>query len=369
MVGIVSLLILPISQPALAGTFTLVGTHPDAINQATARGRTLVTLKPFSGKIYAGYGDYGSNTGPIGVRSFDPATNTFSSQLLNSSTEALYIYRELNSKLYGPHQDPCGSGNGGYAVGTTGETWTDQAPVSAYHIFDMNTHTGTDLWMVGSHSYGGNDDGAVWHSTDNGASWQVSLSLQAVVGSSTRIYGIGAYNGKLYVQGYDLSGGWDGRQPNSKVYDGTSWSDGPDLMPDGGLFTWHPESFAGHMVYQLYHAGVEGMCSPLYKFDGTSATRATTDYLYDFTISDGVLYALTEDGTVMYTTDLVNWTDFCTAPGTGRSLAVLDRELFIGGTEAQLFKFSEPVPEPATLAILALGGLSLICKRRTCLPS
>src|SRR5688572_11387418 len=65
---------------ATAGSFSHVGVHPDAAAQPTSTGKVLATLKGFNGKIYAGFGDYGSNTGPIGIRPFDPLTNTFGSR-------------------------------------------------------------------------------------------------------------------------------------------------------------------------------------------------------------------------------------------------------------------------------------------------
>src|SRR5687768_11515389 len=98
------------APPASAATFDIVATHPDAAAQPTARGQILSTLKPFNGKLYAGFGDYGVNTGPIGIRAFDPASGRFSNQLLTTpreglppiqgaQSEAIYLYREIRGQL------------------------------------------------------------------------------------------------------------------------------------------------------------------------------------------------------------------------------------------------------------------------------
>jgi hypothetical protein len=47
----------PADGLAGAGQFELVGTHPQASQQPTVRGRTLSFLKHWNGAIYAGYGD------------------------------------------------------------------------------------------------------------------------------------------------------------------------------------------------------------------------------------------------------------------------------------------------------------------------
>jgi hypothetical protein len=158
------------------GTFNVVGTHPDAINQSTATGKTLAALTAFNGKIYAGFGDYNSNTGPIGIRAFNPATNTFSSRLLNDQTEAVYQFRQINGKLYAPDIDPkAGESSGGYAVGTANgasETWQHKAPVTAVHMYDVAGYGGS-LWMAGAQG----NNAMVWRGDPNGTNWDWSVSL------------------------------------------------------------------------------------------------------------------------------------------------------------------------------------------------
>src|SRR6185295_15995641 len=160
-----------------AATFDLVAIHPEVALQTTVYGDHIATLKPFNGKLYAGYGDYGANTGPIAVRAFDPSTGAFTDPYLSSATEAIYIYRELGGKLYAPNIDTRGGGSG-YAVGTAGnpDTWQDVITVDGVHMFDMNTFNGTDLFQGGTAS---NGDGIVYRSVDGGATWTESLRMLA----------------------------------------------------------------------------------------------------------------------------------------------------------------------------------------------
>ena len=358
-------LVAPTLAASAAPVFELVATHPDATQQATALGQTIQTLKPFNGKLYAGFGDYFSNTGPIGVRAFDPATGAFGPQMLSAQTEALLIYREIGGKLYAPHIDPWPSPPppdemGGYSLGIangTTETWTDHRVVPGIHMLDVATFDGHDLWIAGSRlNATGGTDGVAWRSQDGGATWEVSLVVppQRTGATIARLYAIQAYNGKLYTQPQDSNPGdatW-GPQSVSKVFDGTSWSNGPSL--GGGVIgnMWHPETFAGELVWDRLHGGSAGRMS---KFNGTRTALAYPDFnttIYDYTIDGDLLYALASDGRILQTSDLVAWSLFDTAPASARSIGVLDGTLYLGGTGGQLFRYPEPAG-PLSLAVLA----------------
>lgn len=64
-------------------TWKLLGVHPQASAQATATGNALVTLCPWHGKLYVGYGDYQRNTGPVDVTASTSARPTRSSTARN----------------------------------------------------------------------------------------------------------------------------------------------------------------------------------------------------------------------------------------------------------------------------------------------
>jgi hypothetical protein len=319
-----------------------VAVHPDATTQPTATGRTLATLTSFHGKVYAGYGDYGANTGPISLRAFDPRTHQFSDPLLHSETEAIYIFRTLTDRLYAPHIDPSGNAtNGGYAV-LDDLVSADRTPVRAVHIFDIATLTGSDLWMAGSDG----NDAVIWRSDDGGKTWSESLREAPTNVPFTRFYGLIAFRGKLITQKSEY-----GVQV-SKVFDGSKWSAGPNLLPPGGIL-WHPEVFADRMVYQTNHAGIRA--SPLYCFDGQhteialspkavgQSGRGAEQGVYDFTITGDRLYTLAVDEQVQVTRDLKEWRVLAVRPPKqARSLCVCDGRLFIGGTGGEIYE--APLP-------------------------
>ena len=121
-----SLVVLLPSAPALSrtvvpGDFQQLATHPDAQLQGTALGQTISNIIPYGGNLYFGYGDWRTDTGPINIRSLDPATATWSDSLLSFGTEAIAHYRQLGGNLYAPNIDPLGTPGvnpGGFAVGT-----------------------------------------------------------------------------------------------------------------------------------------------------------------------------------------------------------------------------------------------------------
>jgi hypothetical protein len=328
--ALVSVLGLLLGAPSIAdaGRFVFKGTHPYASLQPTAVGRTLVTLQSWNGKLYSGFGDYGANTGPIAVTSFD-GTRFASAPELSADTEAIYTFRVIDGKLYAPSIDTRAGSD--YAVGTSvggAASWNNPTVVGSIHAFDIVSLTGSDLWLVGSQGF----DAAVWRSLDGGASWEKVLAvgpMSGIAGDFARFYGAAVYQGKLYVQARDFFGP---THPTSKVFDGTSWSDGPSL----GTFN-HAELFAGRLVY---HGGLHAGRSAhfLKAFHGVTAQVVMPSPIYDFKIAGNTIYTLATDGQVRKSRDLVTWKSLATAPLTSRSIAVFKGSVYVGGTDSSLYK-------------------------------
>ena len=301
-----------------------VGIHPDAAAQPTERGRILATLVAWKGRLYPGYGDFGDNTGPIAVSPFDPSTGRFESVWV-SDTEAIYTYRRIGDRLFAPAIDRRVSAD--YAFG---EPWTDRAAVNSTHVFDMATLTGQDLWMVGSQDA----DAVAWRSLDGGRSWTEALRLAPVTpGGGRRFWFVGIYNGRLYLEAFPWS-----PQPHSNVFDGTSWSDGPDLLDGHDGWGWHPEVFAGRMVLATGYA-VDADGSDLLAFDGVRIERLLNTRVFDFTVAEGRLAAIGVDRSVWLTSDLARWTQLPPAPAGSRSIGILDGRIYLGASDGRLFTY------------------------------
>jgi hypothetical protein len=337
-------------------TLGRVVVHPQAASQSTSVGRTISALEPWNGRLYAGYGDYTANTGPITINAFDGtrfASTLPSDQLppcsqgvtvpeaCTAKTEAIYIFRQLGGKLYAPSIDPTGRNGSDYAIASSNvlgnATWLNPSPGQAEHVFDMATLTGSDLWFVGSDYLNGGNNAGTWRSLDAGATWTEVLSQPPLVDNGSnfsRFYGVVAYHGKLYVEPYDFP---DGPQPHSKVFDPTanSWSDGPSL----GTLT-KAAVFADKIIYEsgrIATLEVGGQEGNLMTFDGTNQDSAYSG-MRDYAISGSWIYVLGSDRRVKKSRDLVDWTRVVTAPKTARSIAIYRHSIWFGDTDATLHK-------------------------------
>jgi hypothetical protein len=315
-----------------AGDFEPLGVHPEAALQPTTLGRILVTLFGWQGRLYVGYGDANANTGPIAVSSWDPATGGFRSHWV-SQTEAIYSYRAIGGRLYVPAIDPRGLTGVDYAVG---EPWADRTSALSWHAFDMLTLTGGDLWLVGQVER----DAVAWRSLDGGTTWAEALRVRPKPGPTplVRFYFAGVHRGKLYVQAVDTSA----PVSTSLAFDGTTWTDGPDLLPVPTAIGWRPEPFAGRMVYRA-QPPYRSAGGPLLAFDGQQVTFPLAAPIHDLIVHGPELLALTTGGAVLRTTDLDTWIPVATAPPGSRSIGTVGGHLYVGTADARLYRLRRPL--------------------------
>jgi hypothetical protein len=174
-----------------------------------------------------------------------------------------------------------------------------------------------------------------WRSLDGGQSWAEALRLPPVDPEGIRrFYFAGVYGGRLYLQAFPFTA-----DPQSQVFDGTTWSNGPDLLAGREGWGWHPVVFAGRMVIATGYS-VDDDGSDLIAFDGQRTERLLSNIrVYDFSVADGQLAAVGVDRSVWLTRDLARWTQLPQAPVGARSIGLLDGRVYVGTSDSRLFVY------------------------------
>src|SRR5688572_3612823 len=339
------------SQAQISGFWQKVGTHPQASQQPTHIGgqptvaQYLWNLKSWNGCLYAGYGD--SNLNGVSALSTQFAVTPFDPGFMGGffpgndgvhkcppypgavtpfqfPAEAVPLYREIAGVLYAPNMDATDPGRSPRNFASSGKnpiTWIEHVEKDAVHILDMATLTGTDIWMVGadcvvSPALDCNKSNAVaWRSTDGGASFQEVLRPALREGFNvSRFYFAGVLHNRLYLQVVDVSATAREVRPTSLVFDGSTWSDGPDLFPrrnlDLAAYGYQPTYFNNEMVY-LTRYSFEGdvPAKDLMVFNGINSRHVYLPQgVRNFTVAGNYIYVLAPDGQVRRTTNLtVPW--------------------------------------------------------------
>ena len=200
----------------------------------------------------------------------------------------------------------------------------------------------------------------------NGNATGITATFDEVTSSTFTGYGatdyqspwyVTATNGKVYPSGGVLSpfANWPGATWNGSP--GTDQSSptntlGPDTLTLTGL---NPVVSYDVYVYSAYTQGVlTGGNTPTVSLSLAKGTAATTSYTYTYNMSDANLLASYQLGT--------NYEEFqnVTPDNTG-TIAIAGT-----GVNTSLFNAFQvyAVPEPATLGLVAAGGLGLLLRKR-----
>src|SRR5687768_11953058 len=343
-------LILPFCSQNLSGqdNFISVGIHPGAEAQPNSIGKQISILFPWNGKLYAGYGDYGANTGPIDIYSFDPGSQTFEF-VWEANTEAIYNYRAFNGRVFAPAIDRKSYAKpGDYTMLDTNGIWADYnfSGSASTHVYDAALLKDSIIYMVGSQE----ERAAVWESKDHGLTWKTIHYDTALSGNPddfARYYFAGSYQEKLYVQAIDYYGSL---HPYSEVWDGVEWRRENSLF---GASTFahgrRPDTFANKLVYLSPQFGTPGYASPFRVFDGMTAMILNSMWVIDFMVDSNYLYALVDSGFgtihVKRTEDLVTWNILALAPYGCKSLAIMNDRIYLGMGDAEIMEYSRPISE------------------------
>lgn len=289
-------------------------------------------LQLIDGEIYAGYGDYNANTGPIHVESV-PAASPLDAWTdhVTAATEQVGVIRPLaDGRILVPHLDPQSDGAAGYAERQANGAWVDRATritaTGGVHVFDIVEAAGR-LWACGAADVlptpTADGQAVVWHSTDGGATWVESLR-DPHLDPESRFYCLASVGDAVWV-----------RNPMGNTTFVWTASDGwqtagvqmlPDMADGAPGVAWGD----GYLLGSTVRVG-QGEISAYY-FDGTGTADVQASGLLAWTVGgDGAFYALQSPGRITRTASrAVGATPVAyLVPGAYASLCVLP-----GGTQA-----------------------------------
>lgn len=323
------------AQPgtAEAPEWTQVATHPEASQQPTQTGRTLVDLAVVGDRLYAGYGDYAQNTGPIAVDPSDISGGVFTGAEALAPTHQIGVWRQLNGSLGTPNIDPLGDGadaldgQAGFETSDGSGSWTHTTVAPAYHVFDLAAGPSGSLWAVGSGSTASGGAAVAWQSTDGGATWTRKRVDNDTTTGSDRYYWVAAVDGAIYLQA-----SYDGAP--LRRFQGGAWSIVQPVSTQELCDTSRPnrvETFGGAIV-----CGDSGGIHTYTPATGTVTTAHLDGTVArDFFTTSTQIYALTAKG-VYSSTDGRTWINVHTAPVGATSIAVSGGTYYVGTDDARI---------------------------------
>lgn len=356
--------VLTLQTPAAAASATttttspplvpvLLGTMPQAAAQPTDWGKRIQELIVFDGVVFAGYGDWDANTGPIAAAGWDIGAASWVSEA-SLDNECTWLYRRVGNRLVVPFIDPKYN-TADLAVRSLGSsTWTPLAigagTAGTIHAFDVATLDGTDLWVAGAKR--GNDDAAIWRSASGlGGDWVQVHTYTPAVGYFARYVQLVAAYGKLYTSGYYADGVNPSVSLAGEVWDGSSWGAAPEFTLVGGT------QRRGHrpMVFGSQVVRSKGWplslnpsppptyllpALPLLWFDGTTLTEGPEQSFHHNLDASGNLWWIDETRAVRRRAPGGPTQFVVQAPADASAVAVDGTDLYIGTTGSQLYVVS-----------------------------
>lgn len=320
-------------------------------------GQLITDIGITNGELVAGYGDWGSNVDTFGVSEggvyvvpLNLDTNTWGSNPIRAGSEALDVIREIDGAIYAPTTDPSNivptgqtsNGISGY-VTNEGGNWRFVRAASNVHTFDVAKLPGKGIWTVGSDPMNEGHSGVAvsYHSSDNGATWQLSTKDDSNPPGATdweRYYWIANRDGKLYVQGAHIQPS----EPAYKIYDNDQWTSAADASQriceswtDAKLV----ESFKNNVVCGTYSNGIS-------VFDGATTSQKALPGnvgVKDFYATSDTLYVLARDNKIYKTSDLGSDFEYIGVAGSDSSssanaIAVHAGYVYLGGEGGKIWR-------------------------------
>lgn len=317
-----------------------LGAVPAAAAQSTAFGREIGVLEAHAGKVFVGFGDWISNTGPIAITSWDG--DSFDVEF-ECETEAVRQMRVIDGDLWVPAIDPRGGAPDHWCRLSAG-VWSSGAfgADDALHVFDV-VGVGGSVFAVGAVNVAG-FPASVWESDDDGVTWARTLDVAAVApGDFARFYAALVVGGEVWVEALD---GTVGSQSTARVWNGAAWRSEPGYLPAAWSSGWKSRSWGADALA----LAAEG--TNLCRFDGTGELESVLPSAVDYAVIDragaDVVVAMTSSGRLVSSSDLRSWTTLGRIPKQAKRLAAVEVDgvvsVYVGTATSRLWQLDVTIP-------------------------
>lgn len=372
------------ATPVAPSVFAVDQSALDAAATHNGAGSSIEDLAVKDGQVYAGYGDYDANVGPIAINSYDLGSGAATQRYLLDGEDAQAIH-VFDGNLYIPDTDSKLSWTApvGYATDASG-AWAYQNIADGSgmeHVFDL-AKVGQNIFVAGSMvnpdkpKYGPYAELAVIKAShDGGKTWAIERTQASTDMNNgyDRYYWLGVAGGKVYAQAT-----LDSQAAPLEVWAGGTWTTAPHaninvfapktvslgsktLFPNGGQVGWFDGDAKGKAATTLvsavlpapagFYAGVDDLYS-----DGATAyalgrifkaSDNTSSYSSIWRSTDGVTWTKLEDVAVSFPQRYWNH-DGTLLPLTDSlsSIAVTGNTIYLGATQGTIYQ----TPLPPTTA-------------------
>ena len=324
--------------------------------------RSITDLAVHNGKIFAGYGTWQPNLGPVNMVAIDPVTKTMTDEYV-AGTEAVDVMRVFSDgNLYAPaidrHED--GPNSGRFFVRTPSGSWSAHTDLMINektfdeHVFDMIEFDGA-MFAAGQHGLARSTDGGtnwtdVTKNTYNGgrcftlikcgdelfSRYTQSAPAGGVSSDGFNLPTLWRWNRQTEMFNFITNSSWEAMAPDCKWQDFKLCSNLGSRLGSFPMDTWHSTPFGDRCLYVLgrKNTNVENTVASgifpafavssyveggAFKSDRIALPDGT--YPIDFMVAEGAVFMLTfrydssdnkvEHG-VWKSTDGVNFTQIFT---------------------------------------------------------
>lgn len=165
--------------------------------------RKINKLKIWDGKLYIGYGDYGVNTGPTDILSWDLSTHNLKTEF-TVDDEAIVRFKEVNDQLMIPGVDATEDWNYGNLYIKDHDQWKKYRTIpKGLHVFDVVRYKDQLYTSIGSvcdfNDKNQTAMGAVFSSADSAKTWNISYMTGADNFKVSRVDELIELKGKLFA--------------------------------------------------------------------------------------------------------------------------------------------------------------------------